>query len=178
MPVPSIERAWQRADHAQALDAVAFWLRHGALTADEAWRRTAELVALARAAADGDGGAELIGVSTGSVRHCPLLDLPMVYLRVFIAPRHRNPAVARSLLAESVRALTPTGRVARAADAPRGVWLEMQNPKIDQAIRDLVWRVRGHDFTYIGCSPEGLVSRVCYFTDARLARPGERRQPP
>lgn len=173
------ERAWQRAEHAQTLDAVALWLRHGALPADEAWRRTAELVALARlpASADcgGDGGGELIGISTAVVGDCPLLDLPMYYLRVFVAPRHRNPAIARGLLAESVRALTPAGPAAEALHLPRGVWLEMQNPKIDRAIRDLVWRVREFDFTYIGRSPHGQVSRACYFPGARLPRPAQAR---
>ena len=170
----SLQRAWQRSDHTQAMDAVALWLRHGALPSDEAWRRTSELVALARIARDDE--AEAIGISTATALHCPLLDLPMYYLRMFIAPRHRRPEVARELLAESVRVLTPRpGPHRQAADAPRGIWLEMQNPKIDRAIRDLVWRVREFDFVYIGCSADGLVSRACYFPDARLPHPNQTR---
>lgn len=170
----SLQRAWLRSDHAQAMDAVAFWLRHGALPSDEAWRRTSELVALARIARDDDAEAEVSGISTATAIHCPLLDLPMYYLRMFIAPRHRRPEVARELLAESVRVLTPRHRARQhAADTPRGIWLEMQNPKIDRAIRDLVWRVREFDFVYIGCSADGMVSRACYFPDARLPHPDD-----
>ncbi|WP_293372107.1 hypothetical protein [Nevskia sp.] len=169
-----LQRAWQRSDHAQSMDAVAFWLRHGALPSNEAWRRTSELVALARQSNTADSEAAAIGISTAIVADCPPLGVPMYYLRMFIAPRHRHPEVARELLAESVRILAPRGRL-HASDAPCGVWLEMQNPKIDRAIRDLVWRVREFDFVYIGCSPEGLASRVCYFPRARLPHPDERR---
>lgn len=180
MPGLRLQRAWLRTDHAQAIDAVAFWLRNGALPSDEAWRRTSELVALARIAKAGDTAddaeADVIGISTATAIRCPLLDLPMYYLRMFVAPRHRRPEVARELLAESVRVLTPRDSTRRqAADAPRGIWLEMQNPKIDRAIRDLVWRVREFDFVYIGCSADGLVSRACYFPEARLPHPDEAR---
>lgn len=164
-----LQRAWQRQNQRLALDAVALWLRHGVLSTEIAWQRSSELVAAARLPASGEAG-ELIGVSTAVVTWCPLLDLPMYFLRVFVAPGHRHPRVARELLAESVRTLSPA-QPPVAGDAPRGVWLEIQNPKIDRAIRDLVWRVRGLDFVYIGCSASGQVSRAHYFRGARLPHP-------
>lgn len=164
-PAPQLSRVWQLVSPALAAEATAFWLRHGALDETKAQARSAELVAVAH-----DPSGALCAVSTASLRAVPQLGLRCFYARMFIAPRQRSPYLARELLAESVRTLASDARVSL-PDGPKGLWLEIQNPKIQRSIRDLVWRVREFDFAYVGRSAQGHALRVHYFAGQRLPPP-------
>jgi hypothetical protein len=157
-----IASVWSQVSGDLAEEIMQFWRQHHAMDEKSVRERAGQLVAVVR-----DAGGSVIAVSTAHVAHSKRLDLHCYYYRQFIAPSARSQYVARELLAESTRILGADPAV-QTPDGPSGVLLEIYNKKIDQAIRDLVWKVREFEFIYVGRSLNEHTLRVAYFSGKKI----------
>ncbi|MGE5153450.1 MAG: hypothetical protein ACM3ST_05485 [Bdellovibrio bacteriovorus] len=131
---------------AQRAEAIRFWFEQGAINEScVAERRSHELVYLARAS-----NGKLAGVTSVSLgRRNP--DGRTVYdLRIFIAPDHRTPCLARELV-ERTRTLLKADSLRHPAS---GVRLSADNPKLMRpGMRRYLER---HGFAYRGTDRRGI----------------------
>lgn len=165
---PQLSVVWKSVSSELAAEIEAFWTANSAMPSAQARGRAAQVVVVAR-----DAAGAICAVSTAVAMMIPKLRLPCFYFRQFIAPKQRSQYLARELLAESTRALGTDPGVGT-PDGPRGVLLEVHNPKLARTIRDVIWRVREFEFVYIGPSKTGHVMRVCYFPGGRYPVPQRR----
>ena len=142
-------------------DVIALWAREGVVVGEEAARRANEVVAVARNDDD-----QLVGVSTGVLRHFPRLGLDMWYVRAFVSESTRSQNAAAHLI-DTARQIYEQ-RYADGTDqrAP-GVLLEVQNEGVKRAMTAAVWEATR--YTFIGTNERGDHLRVRYFSGATVS---------
>lgn len=167
MDAHRIEPCWRQVGPALAEEILALWRDGNAIgSEDEAARRTAEVVCVARA---GDG--RLVAVATAQPRDIPFLGgETMYYLRAFIAPHARGGLLGHRLLGACQRLLAEDAAGTQPASAAIGIFLELENPVFRREDEAAVWRRSG--MVYAGRTPRGLQRRIWYFPGARLRRGG------
>lgn len=154
--------AWQCLTPDDARDLRAFWRSEGAIP-DESQieARLPQVVCLDR---DGD---RVAGVCTALPMSPPQFGQPVYYFRVFVGPAWRTTRLVRLLW---VRARQLLEAYAREHDFPCiSILVELENASFRDKGRRPVWN--GVDLTYVGLSPRGLETRVCFFEGARLKAP-------
>lgn len=154
---PPIER-FDAQDAVSEDDVIAFWLREGAVDADAARRRVAQLHLIA---ADGD---EIVGVSSRLLAHNAQLGMPMWYYRAFVGAAHRRSATAVRL-AVTGRRLLEEAYVAGEDRRAGGIVYEVENEGLKQLFPDAIWMPT--DFAFIGENAKSDHVRVHYFPGAK-----------
>ena len=162
--------AWKAVTPALAVELIAFWRDHGAITDDAtAQRRVEQAVCIAR-----DDSGALCGVGTAVVKVMPRLRQPMYYYRQFFATALRGRRMEQSFFLRAKRILQDYN-ASRDTPESLGILLEVENAKIATAYRRAY--EPAFDATFIGYSPRGLQLRVSYFQDAILLPPAPVRAP-
>lgn len=154
-----LEKVYRAASDTQKAEAVAFWLRQGAITnPDEAQRRTAELVYLVRCAS----GA-LAGMSTAAL-HAGADGRTYYAYRMFLRSADRVPYLMRAVT-NSTRDLLRS--LEQPAPRPAGMLIVTENRKLMRpGIRRYFLR---HGYCYRGRTPRGLDVWLAAFDERRPA---------
>ncbi len=139
------------------------WLREGALPADEAERRVAEVLLVAT-----DGERRVAAVSTTYLRRSGQLQAELWHMRAFVGAAHRQSGIGLQLALASRDTLVE--RFVSGADRRGiGVLFEVENEALKRAFPQAVWPRL--DFTFIGETPGGSHVRVHYFPGAHAPEP-------
>lgn len=149
-----------RLDQATKAELVDIWAGFGGLTQDEAVRRLAEVILLAK-----NTEGRVVGIATAVKTFVPQLQNNLYIYRCLIIPEFRAPGLDVKMIMEAKQGLE---RVARQdKDKPCvGILVVVQNEILKEQWRQSVWR--GPDLIYIGNTPKGYPMRVGYFKSARI----------
>jgi hypothetical protein len=157
-----IERFAQQ-DAVGAQDVIDFWLREGAMPAEEAQRRVDEVLLVALTDAD-----ELAGVSSTYLQRNAQLRMDLWYYRAFVAAAHRISSIAIWLALigrEMLQERFVGGEDRRAA----GLLFEVENEGLKRYFNEAIWGPT--DVAFIGENAFGAHVRVRYFPGARAPLP-------
>lgn len=156
--------ALDEAEGASEETVLEFWGRHRALPpgADRGRAEEVALVAL-------DETGELAAVCTVFLKHSPQLGMDLWSFRTFVAPDHRQEALARALL-RGVKADLEQRFVAGVETRAPGMLVEVENEILKRARNQGIWP--NTRFVFIGENAKGDHIRVYYFPGARVPRGG------
>lgn len=160
-PPPEVEViAYERQTRVKLADIIALWTTSGGLTAEEAYRRASELIAVAVGPDD-----ELLGVSTAYIDRSDRLQLDLWHVRVLVADNARLVNVARKLLNVGRDILYE--RYTSGADTrARGILIEVENAGVNRHMTVARWPTTGYE--YVGEDNRGRHLRVIYFPGSEL----------
>lgn len=165
----SLEAAWPEPTDRNRAEAIDFWLRESALSEGQAVERAAQLLVLAR---ECDGS--VVAVTTVVPSHIAQLGLRCFYFRAFVGRSHRAQGLLGSqlihqLIRRSYDVLNQ--RYLQGFDPDvLGLYLEIENQKLQRRRNELVWTDLGANIVFIGTLPGGRHARVWYFDEAKLPR--------
>ena len=161
---------WHRGEVKLRESATQFLVREARLSLSDAMERSRELLMVAYAPP-----SNIAATCTAFPVLVESLGVKCFYYRTFVGHRHRahglrSARLAYQLLLRSYRLLNERF-VAGCDQDVVGIYLEIENPKIQRILDDAVWQSEGVRFTYIGkTSVRGKHCRIGYFDGARISR--------
>lgn len=141
---------------------IELWTTQKVLTRPQARNRAEELLFVAADERNGD----IAGVCTTYLRTPPALKMPLWHFRTFVTPEYRQNDVAYHLLHLAI-AYHESQFVDGTNTSGRGLYMEIENPIIQQHRNEAVWPSSGMVFT--GFNARGDHCRVRYFPGARMS---------
>lgn len=134
----------------------------------DAVERSQQLVAIAQTSA-----ADIAATCTAFPIMIESLGFKCFYYRTFVGRRHRSiglwsEQLAYRMLVKSYHLLNDRFRAGCDQDV-LGVYLEIENPKIQKIRSEPVWQSGGVQFVYVGkTASQGKHCRAAYFDGARI----------
>jgi len=158
-----IENVWVDKPENLQNEIIEFWLTHNALTREQAEERVKQVFCLGR-----DRSGKIAGVGTVYPQFNQQLENSFYYYRSFVAPDHRQAALATNLL-KFTRNEMNEAFVQGVSTRCIGMLVEVENEYIKKYRNQAVWPHTG--FVYIGKNSRGAHVRVYYFEGARISDP-------
>mgnify|MGYP000952210758 CR=1 FL=1 len=157
----AIDKIWGNESANLQNEIIELWMAHGVLTKEQAEDRVRQVFCIGR-----DKSGKIVGVGTIYPQYNNQLENSFYYYRSFVAPDHRQAALATNLLKftrDALNEMFVKGINTRFI----GMLVEVENEHIKKFRNHGVWPNTG--FVYIGKNNRGDHVRVYYFEGARIS---------